>query len=79
MISQPRFVSKLRALGYRFKSRTKSLRNDLYRKAGGSHCVFLPRTDFLLESYVRSTLAQCGLSQKEVDQFISEGKPKDKS
>lgn len=71
MISREHFLAKLRELGYVYKSRTKSLKNDLYRKKGGTHCVMLPRQDLLSEMYIRSTLQQCGQNKAQIEIFIA--------
>ena len=74
MISQKQFVKKLRELGYSFKGRTKSERNEKYRKSGSTHFVMLPRQDLLSELWVRSTLKMCGVSPAEIELFINGGK-----
>ena len=71
MISQKSVVKKLRLLGYAFKGRCKSDRNEKWRKAGSTHFVFLPRQDWLAELWVRTTLRQCGASQEEIDALVA--------
>lgn len=74
MISQKSVIKKLRELGYAFKGRCKSDRNEKWRKAGSTHFVFLPRQDQLAELWVRNTLRQCGATPEEIDQLIA-GQP----
>lgn len=72
MISRKRFVSKLREAGYTFKTRCQSAKNELYRKTGGTHCVFVPRSDILSVPYVVSTLRQCQVPDDEIRQFLED-------
>jgi hypothetical protein len=72
VISKKLFVKKLRELGYSFKNRTKSEKNEMYRKVGGTHHVFVPRTDKLSEIYVMGTLRQCGMTEDDVESFMAE-------
>ncbi len=73
MISQKRFVKKLRELGYAFKGRTKSERSDMYRKKGGTHYVMLPRQDNLSDLWVRATLHTCGVTAEDIEAFMLGG------
>ena len=70
-ISRQRFIKLLRERGYSFKARCKSDRSELYRKSGGTHCVFVPRSDQLAVPYVVSTLAQCRVSDEDIKKFIA--------
>lgn len=72
MISQKSVVRKLRELGYTFKGRCQSERNEKWRKAGSTHFVFLPRQDWLSELWVRSTLRQCGATPAEIEAFLAD-------
>ena len=70
MIRRQRFISRIRSLGYAYKSTQK--RTYLYRKAGGTHYMSVPMRDWLTETYVRSALHQAGCSDEEVQRFLED-------
>lgn len=69
MVSRQAFINKIRELGYRYKSQQK--RTQLYRKSGGTHCIFVPLCDFLEDDFVGSCLCQAGLTQDQARAFIA--------
>jgi hypothetical protein len=72
VISQKRFVKKLRELNYEFK---EQLHYQLrYRLKGGTHIIHIPRKDLLDEEILRSTLRQAKQSKEEIEKFIGEAK-----
>jgi len=70
MISKPRFVEQLRALGYRFQDQTK--RVELWRRSGSTHRVIVPKCDELDPLYVRGVLRQCGMKERDIAEFLAE-------
>ena len=70
MIRRQRFVAKIRALGYAYKSTQK--RTYLYRKVGGTHYMSVPMRDQLTATYVRSALHQAGCSDDEIRAFLED-------
>ncbi len=70
MIPRKRFISRIRALGYAYKSTQK--RTYLYRKAGGTHFLSVPMRDGLTDAYVRSALAQAGCSAEDIQAFLDD-------
>lgn len=69
MVRRETFINKIRELGYTFKRPQK--RTELWRKRGGTHCIFLPMNVLLEDTYVLSTLAQAGCSEAEAKAFLS--------
>jgi len=69
MVSKESFVNKIRKLNYTFKSQQK--RTDLWRKKGGTHCIFVPLKDELEDEFVISALRQAGENDKEIQAFMS--------
>jgi hypothetical protein len=69
MVSKESFVNKIRKLNYTFKSQQK--RTDLWRKKGGTHCIFVPLKDKLEDEFVISALRQAGENDKEIQAFLS--------
>jgi hypothetical protein len=72
MLRKQYFVNKLRELGYTFKARQK--RTELWRKKGGTHCVDVPLSNSLPETYVRMVMRQCGQTTTQIEAFIREAK-----
>lgn len=69
-IKSEALIGKLRELGYTFQEQKK--RVALWRKRGGSHFVAVPRSNWLAQGYVESTLRQCGVPEAEIIRFVSE-------
>jgi hypothetical protein len=59
MVPRTTFINKIRELGYKYKSQQK--RTQLYRKAGGTHCIFVPLSDLLEDDFVGANLCHAGL------------------
>jgi len=72
MVRREKFVNKIRSLGYTFKSQQK--RTYLYRKAGGTHYIPVPKADLLEDDFVNSSLRQAGCSQDEIRAFLADAK-----
>ena len=72
MVSKESFVNKIRKLGYTFKTQLK--RVDLWRKSGGTHCIFVPRCDKLEDEFVTSSLRQAGETDANIRAFLSSAK-----
>jgi hypothetical protein len=66
MLKRERVINKLRELGYAFKKEAPS--TYIYRK--GTHRVFLPKTDFVSETWARATLNTCGCKADEIEEFV---------
>ena len=69
MVRKEAFINKIRELNYTYKKQQK--RVDLWRKAGGTHFISVPRRDLLDEEFVSSSLRQAGVSEEEIRTFIS--------
>jgi hypothetical protein len=70
MVLRDTFINKIRDLNYTLNNETK--RVHIFRKKGGTHYITVKKTDKLEDEYVRSSLQQAGLSQKEADTFIAQ-------
>jgi hypothetical protein len=70
MIRRDAFINKIRSLNYSYKDQLK--RTQLYRKDGGTHCIYVPLRDLLEDEFVRSALSQAGVSSTEIEQFLSQ-------
>ena len=70
MTSRESFVKQIRKLGYTFKTRCKSERNEMWRKKGSTHCIFVPRSDALSDIYVKTTLRDCGMSPRQIEALM---------
>jgi len=70
MIHRDAFVNKIRSLGYTYKDQLK--RTYLYRKTGGTHCIYVKMCDLLDEEFIRNSLRQAGMSNPDIEQFISQ-------
>jgi hypothetical protein len=70
MIHRDAFVNKIRNLGYAYKDQLK--RTYLYRKTGGTHCIYVKMSDLLDEEFVRNALRQAGTPSPDIEQFISQ-------
>ena len=71
-VPKQHFVNKLRELGYTFKGRQR--RTELYRLKGGTHCVDVPRCDYLPDMFIRCALRQCGQTSGQIDKFLSDAR-----
>jgi hypothetical protein len=69
VIQRAAFLNKLHDLGYGYKSQQK--RTQLYRKVGGTHCIFVPLRDLLEDDFVGSSLMQAGLTKPEAESFLN--------
>jgi hypothetical protein len=69
MVRRESYINKLRELNYTFKSQQK--RTHLWRKIGGTHCIFMPMKDLLDEDFVRSSLRQAGCQETEIEAFLA--------
>ena len=69
MLNRKCFLPEIRRLGYRFKRRAK--RVDIWRKANGTDYLSVPLGALLTKSYVCNVLRQNGLSQSQIDTFLS--------
>ena len=72
MISKQHFINKIRELGYTFKRQAD--RVDLWRKKGGTHYISVPRSDYLEDEFVSSSLRQAGCPRDEILAFIAAAK-----
>lgn len=71
MVPRERLINKLRELKYTFADQTD--KSVLWRKKGGTHCVWLPRKeDPMSDTYVASALRQCGVPPREIEVFIAQ-------
>ena len=70
MIPRDAFINKIRDLGYAYKDQLK--RTYLYRKTGGTHCIYVKMSDLLDDEYVRNSLRQAGMLGPDIEQFISQ-------
>jgi hypothetical protein len=68
MVPRQSFINKLRELGYYYKSKQK--RTELWRKTGGTHRMFIPLNNMLLDETVASLLAQAGCGSDEIQKFL---------
>jgi hypothetical protein len=69
MISKSAFIRKIRELGYRHKS--QQARTHMYRKDGGTHCIFVRDKDVLSDDFVKGALGQAGLTDQDIRAFIA--------
>jgi hypothetical protein len=72
MVRKSAFINKIRELGYSYKQ--QQARTHMYRKDGGTHCIFVRMKEFLTEDFVKGALAQAGLSDEEIRLFIAAAK-----
>lgn len=72
MVRRENFINKIRTLNYTYKSTLK--RTYLWRKIGGTHYIPVPKADLLEDEFVVSSLRQAGLSEEEIQAFLSSGK-----
>jgi len=72
MIRKTAFVNKIRELGYRHKS--QQARTHMYRKDGGTHCIFVRDKNLLSEDFVKGALGQAGMADKQIRAFIATAK-----
>ena len=71
MVPRERLINKLRELNYTFS--TQTLKSQLWRKRGGTHCVWIPRKeDPVSETYVRNLLRQCDVGAPDIETFIGQ-------
>ncbi len=69
MVPRQTFINKIHELGYTYKDQLK--RTQLFRKRGGTHCIFVPIKDLLSEEFVISTLRQAGESEDDIQSFVA--------
>jgi len=72
MVLRTTFINKLRELQYSYRSQQK--RTQMYRKAGGTHCIFVPLKDELEDDFVKHNLRQAGIDEKEIESFLASAK-----
>lgn len=72
MVPKSAFINKLHELHYSYKS--QQARTQMYRKDGGTHCIFVRMKEQLTEDFVKGALAQAGLTDKEINSFIASAK-----
>jgi hypothetical protein len=70
MIRRECFLNKIHELKYAYKEQLK--RTQMYRKIGGTHCIFVPMRDLLDDEFVASALYQAGCKQEDIQQFIGQ-------
>ena len=70
MIHRECFINKIHELKYTYKDQLK--RTHMYRKTGGTHCIFVPMRDLLADEWVASNLHQAGCRSEEIQQFLSQ-------
>ena len=69
MIGRKPYLRKIRELGYGFKRQAD--RVALYRKPGETRFASVPRKGDLDEAFVRVELLRMGMSEEEVESFIT--------
>ena len=72
MVRRESFINKIRTLNYTFKAQQK--RTYLWRKAGGTHYIPVPKADWLEDEFVATALRQAGVSDNEIQSFIASAK-----
>jgi hypothetical protein len=72
MVPRICFINKIREVGYTYK--TKQKRTTLWRKRGGTHCIFVPLAELLEDDYVANALTQAGLTQADIQAFMASAK-----
>ncbi len=68
MVSRNQFINKISELGYSYKTETK--RSQLFRKAGTTHYVWVPKSSQVEDGLVRNALRQAGCDDGEIDGFM---------
>lgn len=66
------FINKIRELNYHYKS--EQLRTHLYRRAGTTDVMFVPKKNHLNEDWVKGALRDAGLQDKEIREFLAQAK-----
>jgi hypothetical protein len=74
MVPTTTFVNKITALGYTLNDETKRVR--IFRKKGSDPPHYIPvrKCDKLEDDFVKSALRQAGLTQADIEQFVSDYK-----
>lgn len=72
MVRKSTFINKIRELGY--SHRSQQARTHMYRKDGGTHCIFVREKQLLSEDFVKGALGQAGLSDEEIKSFLAAAK-----
>lgn len=73
MVPRERLINKLRALNYTYADQTD--KSVLWRKKGGTHCVWLKRKeDPMSVTYVSNVLRQCGVTEQDIGIFIAQNR-----
>ncbi len=70
MTRRTRFLAELRAAGYVFKKQTD--RTDLYRKAGQTLTLSVPRKAHLSDTFIRAFFKREGRSEADAEAFLQE-------
>ena len=72
MISRDHFINKIGELKFSYKDTLK--RTFLYRQAGTTNVIYVPRKKLVSEEYVTSQLRQLGCTAEEIVSFIASAK-----
>lgn len=72
MTRRQTFISKIRELGYEYKTTQK--RTYLYRRHGTTDYISVPMADLLVDEFVNHALRQAGLTETEVREFLAAAK-----
>jgi hypothetical protein len=68
-ISRDQFVNKLKSLGFRFSDQLPRI--EQYRRPSPLAFANVPRSDYISEEHVRSTLRQAGETSENIESFIA--------
>jgi len=68
-IPRQAFINKIRELGYAYKQ--QQARTHMYRRAGSTDVLFVRMKDALTEDYVKGALADAGLTDKQINEFLA--------
>ena len=69
MIYRRNLIQQLRKQGYKYEGQKK--RVYIYRLPGNKSRLFVRRKTLLTDDFVRFTLRRMGISEEEIQQFIS--------
>jgi hypothetical protein len=69
MVRRDTYLNKIRELRYTLKNETK--RVHIFRKKGGTHYITVHKCDKLEDDFVRSSLAQAGLTPADIEAFMA--------
>lgn len=65
-------INKLRELGFRYKRRANSGRNDIYKQSGSGITVVLPRRKLIPTSTCVMILKSAQCTSDEIESFLKE-------